>query len=240
MVLRWYSMGLAVMILAVVGCEGTPRDFEETSAAKTTTTAPPAAEVPATTGKRALPKVLEKAEEASEDVQEDIAKAKWDDAAKETQKLRAMTDSIKQTGAPAAMVSAYDSAVTALAENVQRRDQIGAGLAANAASRAVIAMMADYQVKVPVEVGYMDVDARDVEYHAMADKWSAAEQSVADLRSNYAKVQAHVAQKNASLDNQIRTEIEQLSAAVTQKDAAAVRAAADKLRDEIDDIEDTY
>lgn len=241
MVLRWYSMGLAVMILAVAGCEGQQREFEEAPAAsQRTANAPPAAEVPTTPGMRALPDVLERAEDISEDVQEDIAEGDWEDAAKKTNQLQALADSIRQTGAPAAEVSAYDSAVAELAREVQSRDQVGAGLAANSANRAVLSMMSAYQVEVPVEVGYMEVDVRDVVYHAAADQWGEAEKAVEDMKSNYAKVQAHVAQKDSGLDNKIRAEIAQLGTTVAQKNAAATNAAAKKVNDLIDDVEDTY
>jgi hypothetical protein len=239
MVLRWQSIGFAVTILAIAGCKGQQGEFRETSGTSGTTAAPPAAEVP-TTSTRAMPAVLERAEEASEDVQNDIGKAKWDDAAKETRKLQALSDSLKMTGASAADMTAYDSAVASLAKNVESKNQIGAGLAANEASRAVISMMSAYPVKVPVEVGYMDVDARDVVYRAQGADWSGAEKAVKDLQMNYTKVQSHVAQKNANLDQKIRTEIEQLNSAVTQKNAAAVKDASTKVLDEIDNIEKTY
>jgi hypothetical protein len=241
MVLRWHAIGVAVTVVAIAGCKGEAGRFEEPAGGAAAPAAPPTAEVPARAPTaRALPPVIEKAEEVSEDVQDDIAKDKWDDASKKTMELRALSDSLKQTGAPPASVTTYDSAVATLAKNVESKNRVGAGLAANEASRAVISMMSGYSVKVPVEVGYMDVDARDVAYHAEAGDWSAAEKSAKDLQTNYTKVQPHGAQKNTGLDQKVRTEVEQLTAAVTQKNMAAVSDASKKVLDEIDNIERTY
>jgi hypothetical protein len=154
--------------------------------------------------------------------------------------MQALSDSLKMVGAPAANLTTYDTAVASLAKNVQSQNQLGAALAANEASRAVIGMMATYSVKVPVQVGYMDVDARDVAYRAAGGDWAGAEKAMKDLSTNYTAVQAHVAQKDASLDTRIKTEIEQLGTAVTQKNAAGVKTASARVLDEIKHIEKTY
>lgn len=232
-------MGLAVLVLTAVGC-GEQRDFEETSAAGESTSAPPAAEQPAESGARTLPKVLQEAEKTSQDVQDHIGDAKWDDATKETRKLEELADSMRMANIPANQLSAYDSAVAELAQRVQNHDQVGAGLAANEASRTVVTMMADYPVEVPVAVGYMAADARDVIYHTAQDRWSDVEKSATDLRTNYSKVKAHVAEKDADLDRKISAELDQLDAAVGQKNASSARDAANKVRDEIRKIEHTY
>ncbi len=235
--LRWQSIGFAATILVIAGCEGTEARFEETARGPDTAAAPPAAELPAT---REMPKVIEKAEDLSQDVQSDIGDGDWDDAAEKTRELRALSDSLKQTGAATAEVTAYDSAVAKLAQNVESRDRVEAGLAANDANRAVLAMMATYSPKVPVEVGYMEAATRDVVYHAEGADWSAAEKAIKDLNSNYSSVQAHIARQDSSLNADIKTNIEQLDAAVTQKNVAAVRDAAEKVMDDVDEVEDKY
>lgn len=241
MVLRWYTLGSTVLLLAAVGCEGQQRDFEEMpGTTQTTSPAPPAAEVPTTTGARRLPSALEKAEDAAEDVQEDIREADWDDATEETRKLQSLSASIRQAGVPEAQVSAYDSAVMMLAENVQRRDQVGAGVAANSVERAVLRMMAEYQLEVPVEVRHMAVENRDVVYRAAAGEWGEAEKAVERLRSNYDKVAAQVAQRDANLDARVRSAIEQLDAAVKQRDGNAISATSDRVRNELKAVEGAF
>jgi archaellum component FlaC len=187
-----------------------------------------------------VPKPLEEAEETAEDVQDDIAKAKWDDAGKKTRQLQQYADSLRRIGASASDLTAYDSAVATLVQKVESRDQMGAALAANEASRAAISMMAPYNPQVPVAVGYMDVDARNVIYHAQGADWTKAEQAARDLSSNYSQVQTHVAQQKPDLDQKVRTEIERLNSAIAQKNTAAARQSANQVLDEIDDIEKTY
>lgn len=241
--MRWHAIRLSAAILVIAGCKGQQGKFEEPSASGRTTGAPPAAEAPANRAALpagAIPKPLEEAEETSEEVQEDIAKAKWQDASKKTQQLQMLSDSLKQIGAPAADLTTYDTAVASLAKNVQAQNQMGAALAANEVSRAAISMMTPYNPRVPVAVGYMDVDARDVIYHAQGADWTKAEQAAKDLASNYSQVQAHVAQHKPDLDRTMRTQIEQLTAAVNSKNAGAARTSAGQILDEIDNIERTF
>jgi len=241
MELRWHRLGWAVLLLAVAGCEGQRRDFDETpSTAQTTSPAPPAAEVPTTPGARRLPSALEKAEDASEDVQDEIKDADWDDAAEKTRKLQMLSDSLRQAGIAAAEVSAYDSAVAALAQGVQSRDRVAAGIAANKVNRLVLGMMADYEVEVPIEVRQMKVDNRDVVYRAAAGEWGEAEKAVERMRSNYQKVQAQVAQRDANLDARVRSAIEQLGTAVQQKNEAALTTAAERVHDELEAVEGAF
>lgn len=241
MVLRWNRLGWAVLLLAFVGCERGPRDFEETpSTTQTTSPAPPAAEVPTTPGARPLPSVLEEAEELSEEVQEEVRDSDWDDAAEKTRKLQALSDSLRQAGIAAEKVSKYDSAVATLAEQVQRRDRTRAGLAANSVNRAVLEMEADYGVDVPIEVRQMAVDNRDVVFRAAEGEWGEAQKAVERLRSNYGKVQAQVAQKDADLDARVRSAIDELDAAVKARDEASLTSASEKVRNELGAVEGAF
>lgn len=244
MVMRWNSIGFAATILVIAGCKGNQANVEQTGQTPATTTTPPAAEVPATTPgattTAAMPKAIEHAEDISEGIQSDIAKGKWDDVTKKTAHLQALSDSLKTTGASTADMTAYDTAVATLAKDVSSKDQLGAAMAANEANRATYSMMATYSPKVPVQVGYMDVDTRDAVYRAMGADWSGAEKAVKDLSTSYSAVQAHVVQKDPNLDQKVRTGIDQLTTAVGQKNTTAVSDAAKELLDDVDKIEHTY
>lgn len=239
--MRWYSMGLIASILVIAGCEGQQGRFEEPSA-EGVPGAPPAAEAPgrAAPTAGAVPEPLEKAEETSEEVQEEIVKGDWDDATEKTQQLQVLSDSLKQIGAPANDVAMYDSAVTSLATGVQSRDQMAAALAANEVNRATLSMMESYSPRVPVAVGFMGVNARDALYHAQGGDWTKAEQAAKELSSNYSKVQPQVAQQDAEVDRKVQAGIEQLTAAIGQKNVAGVNTASSQILDQIDDIEDVY
>jgi uncharacterized protein YoxC len=240
MVLRWNSIGFAATILVIAGCKGQQTTMGERGQAPATPTAPPAAEMPAAPTTTAMPAAIEHAEDLSEEVQSDIAKGKWDDVTKKTTHLQALSDSLKMAGASPADLTAYDTAVSTLAKDVASQNQLGAAMAANEANRATYSMMASHSPKVPVQVGYMEVDARGAVYHAMGGDWSGAEKAVSDLSTNYSAVQAHVAQKDASLDQKLRTEIEGLSTAVSQKNVEAVNEAAKKVTDDLHKVEKQY
>jgi hypothetical protein len=107
-------------------------------------------------------------------------------------------------------------------------------------SRALVALTANYDQTVPVQVGYLDVAGRDAIYRAEAGRWQGAIASAVELRANYAAVRAHVAAKDATLDGRVRQRLNALDAAVAAKNAARVRAVATGVLDDVDLIERTY
>lgn len=241
MVLRWNTIGWVAAVALLAGCEGQPRDFEELVVTEEAETpAPPAAEVPAGEEAREIPEILEKAEKTSVDLQDEIMDEDWDDAEEKTRELQSLSDSIRATGAPAAEVSAYDSAVAELAQKVERRDQVAAGMAANSVNRAVIEMMDDFRAEVPVEVRELAVETREITYRAAAGEWDAATRGVETLKSNYGSVQGRVAQRDADLDGRVRGSIDELERAVAAKDPEAVKEAAKKVHDEVDKVIDAF
>lgn len=242
MVLRWQSIGLIAAILMLAACEGTEQRMEEASRATgvgdtTAAETPPAAEVREA---RAMPSSIERAMELSEEIHSDLEDNDWDAAAEKTRELQSLSGSLRQTDAPTADVTRFDSAVGTLAEGVASRGKVAAGLAASEVHRAAVSMAAAYSPEVPAAVGNMESATWDLVYHSEAGDWAKAEEVLGTLEGHYSRVRAHVAQRDQELARKVDTELEALRRAVVGKDLNAVREAADKVEDEIDDIEDTY
>jgi hypothetical protein len=113
-------------------------------------------------------------------------------------------------------------------------------MAANQVSRIVTGIMADYPMKVPVEVAYMDVAGRDVLYAAQQGRWSSAADPVAEVGRNYAAVQAEVRARNPALDQLVTSEIAHLQVAVASRARDRATSLAQALLEDVDHIEQTF
>jgi len=111
-------------------------------------------------------------------------------------------------------IAGYDVALDSLISQLSRQDRPASLQAANRLSRAIVGIMANYDVTVPVQVGYLDVAGRDVIYAAEAGRWQDASAAAAELRANYAGVGTHVAGKDSTLDRRVRQQFSQLEGSV--------------------------
>jgi hypothetical protein len=127
-----------------------------------------------------------------------------------------------------------------LVSAVAKKDTNAARGIANRISRSINGMMAAFSTKVPIDVAYMDVAARDALYAADENRWVAAETAVAELRRRYASVQEHVKTSDPALDKTISGELDRMEKAATEKHKKTVMAIATTLLEDIDRIEKTY
>jgi hypothetical protein len=188
-----------------------------------------------------LPQVASVAEGLSEDIQTDLDTLGWTEARArltelQTNRLALRTEVLEDSTA----FAPYEAALDSLAAQIGRRDRLAALQSANRMGRALLAVSANYDLTVPVQVGVLDVAGRDAIYRAEAGDWQAVAGSVAELRTQYAVVQAHVDGKDAALGARLVQRLADLDAAVSGKDATRVRALATGLLNDVDLIEGTY
>jgi hypothetical protein len=139
-----------------------------------------------------------------------------------------------------ATLASYEAALDSLAAQIGRRDRLASLQSANRMTRVLLAVAANYDLTVPVQVGLLDVAGRDAIYRAEAGDWQAVAASVAELRTQYAVVQAHVAGKDAALSARLAQRLTDLEAAVSAKEATRVRTLATALLEDVDLAERTY
>lgn len=181
----------------------------------------------------ALPPVVVAAEGLAEDIQADLDTLGWSAARAKLAQLQASRSALRAS-------ARYEAALDSLATQMGRRDRLAALVSANGMSRALLAVAADYDLTVPVQVGLLDVAGRDVIYRAEAGDWQQVSVSMAELRAQYAAVQAHVATKDATLNGRLGQRLTALDAAVSAKSATRVRTVATGLLDDVDLVERTY
>jgi hypothetical protein len=172
------------------------------------------------------------AEALAEDIQADLDTLGWGAARAKLAQLRNQSTAIRVAG--------YEATLDSLAAAITRRDRLTALQAANRASRLLLTAAAAYAVTVPSNVGFLDVAGRDAIYRSEAGRWQDASAAVAELRANYDAVQAHVAGKDAALDQSIAQGLRALDAAVSARNATRVRSIATSLLDQVDLVERTY
>jgi hypothetical protein len=208
----------------------------------------------------ALPRVVVAVEGLAEDIQADLDTLGWTvaraklaqlQASRSTLRTAVLADRAPPAGSKAskppgtgksnaAKVASYDAALDALATQIGRRDRLASLESANRMSRVLLAVAADYDLTVPVQVGLLDVAGRDAIYRAEAGLWQEASASVAELRAQYAAVQAHIVMKDAALNGRLAQRLTALDAAVSAKSATRVRTVATGLLGDVDLVERTY
>lgn len=197
---------------------------------------------PLQAGHGVLPPVVVAAEGLAEDIQADLDTSRWTPARAKLAQIHASDSALRAAVPPtsAPTLARYEAARDSLAAQLGRRDRLAALQSANRMSRVLLAIAADYDRTVPIEVGLLDVAGRDAVYRAEAGDWLGAAASIAELRSRYAAVRAHVAAKDAALGARLAQRLTELDAAVTSKNAARVRAVATGLLNDVDLVERTY
>jgi len=186
-----------------------------------------------------LPPAVSIAEGLAEDIQADLEARNWTMAETriaELQKNRLRLRVLLQ----APTIAGYQVALDSLRSQLARHDQPAALQSANRMSREIVHIMANYDLKIPVQVSYMDVAGRDAKYAAEGGRWEEAVAAVAELRVNYVAVQSHVTSKNPTLDRQVRQQLNELDAAVTERARTRVGAIATALLENVDLVERTY
>ena len=187
----------------------------------------------------AVPPAVVAAEGLAEDIQADLDTGAWQAAGAKLAQLQVNRPAL-QAAAPGPEFAGYETALDSLVARVRRRDRPAALVSANQMSRVLLTITANYDLIVPVQVGYLDVAGRDAIYGAADGRWQGAASAAAELRANYAVVRAHVAQKDPTLDRRMRLRFSELDAAVSAKNGARVRVIATTLLDDVDLIEQTY
>lgn len=190
----------------------------------------------------AVPPVVVAAEGLAEDIQADLDTLGWMAARTKLAQLQASRSALRTAvlADRAANVASYEAALDSLTTQISRRDRLASLESANRMSRALLALAADHDLTVPVQVGLLDVAGREAIYRAEGEHWQDASASVADLRVHYAAVQAHVAMKDAALNERLARRLTALDAAVSAKDATRVRTVATGLLNDVDSLERTY
>ena len=188
---------------------------------------------------RAVPSALVVSEGLAEDIQADLETRNWTMARTKGAELQTNRSALRAV-LQAREIAGYDVALDSLISQLSRQDRPASLRAANRLSRAITGIMANYDVTVPVQVGYLDVAGRDVIYAAEAGRWQDASAAAAELRANYAGVGTHVAGKDSTLDRRVRQRLSQLEGAVAAKSAVRVHAIATALLDDVDLVERTY
>lgn len=197
-------------------------------------------------GPPAVPAAMARAEGLAEDIQADIDTREWAAADGRLGRIRRETDAVTQGmidengDVRSGQLTAFRSGLDSLKARVGRRDRLGALEAANGLSRVLAATAQSYSVAVPASVTVLDVAGRDVIYRSEGGRWSGAANSARELRGAYGAVRAHVSRQDAALDEHVRRRLDEIDAAVRERNAAAVRTAATALLDEVDLIEQTY
>jgi hypothetical protein len=188
-----------------------------------------------------LPQVASVAEGLAEDIQTDLDTLGWTDARARLAELQTNRSALRtEVLSDPATLATYEAALDSLAAQIGRRDRLAALQSANRMGRVLLAVAANYDLTVPVQLGLLDVAGRDAMYHSEAGNWPAVTASVAELRSQYAIVQAHVAAKDAALGARLAQRLADLDAAVSAKDAARIRVLATGLLEDVDLAERTY
>jgi len=188
---------------------------------------------------RPVPTALVAAEGLAEDIQADLEAGNWTLARTKVADLETHRSALRALLRPG-KIAGYEVALDSLISQLRRQDRPASLQAANRLSRAIVGLMADYDVTVPVQVGYLDVAGRDVIYAAEAGRWQDASAAARELRANYAAVGTHVAGTNQTLDRRLRQRLSELDQAVAAKNAVRVRAIATALLDDVDLVEQTY
>jgi hypothetical protein len=188
-----------------------------------------------------LPQVASVAEGLAEDIQSDLDTLGWTDARARLTQLQTNRSTLRTAVvADPATLASYEAALDSLAAQIGRRDRLASLQSANRMTRVLLAVAANYDLTVPVQVGLLDVAGRDAIYRAEAGDWQAVAASVAELRTQYAVVQAHVAGKDAALSARLAQRLTDLEAAVSAKEATRVRTLATALLEDVDLAERTY
>src|SRR2546427_5965400 len=107
-------------------------------------------------------------------------------------------------------IAGYGVALDSLISQLSRQNRPASLQSANRLSRAIVGVMANYDVTVPVQVGYLDVAGRDVIYAAETGRWQDASAAAAELHTNYAGVSTHVAGKDRTIDVRLRQRLSEL------------------------------
>jgi hypothetical protein len=187
----------------------------------------------------AVPPAVVVAEGLAEDVQADLDARNWAMARTRVAELQTNRAELR-VALPAAKTTGYEAALDSLIAQVGRQARSASLQSANRMSRAIVTILADYDVTVPVQVGSLDVAGRDAIYGAEARRWQDASAALAELHANYATVRAHVAGKDPVLDTRFAQRLNELDRAVAGRNAARVRSIATALLDDVDLIERTY
>jgi hypothetical protein len=189
---------------------------------------------------RQPPLAVVSAEGLAEDIQTDMDTSGWTAARAKLDQLQASRSALRKAVSDSLKNAEYGAALDSLAAQVERRDRLASLLSANRMSRVLLAISADYELTVPVQVGLLDVAGRDAIYWAEAGDWRRALIAVAQLWTQYAAVQDHIAAKNAALNGRVAQQLAALEAAISTKNATRVRAVATGLLDDVDLVERTY
>ena len=188
---------------------------------------------------QAVPPAVLAAEALAEDIQADLDTSGWQAARAKVVQLQANRAALR-AAASGSRLASYETALDSLTAQVRRHDRPASLASANEMSRVLLTITADYDLTVPVQVGYLDVAGRDAIYRAEAGRWRDASAAVATLRANYAVVRPHVTDVKPILDRRLRQQLNALEGAVAAKGAARVRAIATALLDDVDLIERAY
>jgi|SRR5712664_342573 len=187
----------------------------------------------------APPRSLVVAEGLAEDIQADLDARNWTMARTRLAELEKNRVALQRV-LPARDIAGYGVTLDSLISQLGRLERLPALESANRLSRAIVGLMAKYDVTVPVQVGYLDVAGRDAIYAAETGRWQDASAATEELRANYAGVGTHVAAKDSTLDRRVRQQLSQLDRAVAAKSAVRVRAIATALLEDVDLVEQTY
>jgi hypothetical protein len=218
----------AVLIaVGLVGCKGN-------QGGQIVATGSTAASTPTTS---ALPSALEQAEALAEDVQTYLEQNAWPTAEAKLLELKGVGEQLASAGVAETKRSAYANAVDSLGAAITRRSRAGALTAGNRVSRVVTGIMADYPMKVPVDVTFMDVAGRDALYAAEQGRWGDAANAAMEIGQRYSAVQAHVRARDSALDKRVSTEIVELHRAVDSRARARAERLARALLEDVDRIE---
>lgn len=186
-----------------------------------------------------VPPAVAIAEGLAEDIQADLDAHNWTMAQTRIAELQKNRLRLRAVLQPPKMAG-YEVALDSLIVQVKRRDRPASLQSANQMSREVVNIMGNYDLKVPVQVGYLDVAGRDAIYAAETGRWEDAVAAAAELRTNYVVVQTNVASKDPTLDRRVTRRLTELDSAVTARSAARLRAIAAKLLEDVDLVERTY
>jgi hypothetical protein len=226
----------AVLAAAVAGCKG--NHGGQTAAASPSVATDSAAAATPTTG--VLPPPVEQAEALAEDVQTNLDQNAWPAAEAKFRELRAVGENLASVGVAETKRSAYGNALDSLGAAITRRSRADALTAGNRVSRVVAGIMADYPMKVPVDVTLMDVAGRDALYAVQQGRWGDAAKATAELGRSYTTVQAHVRARNAALDRRVTAEIARLRRTVALRARDRATSLAQALLEDVDRIEQTF
>lgn len=226
-------VGAIVCSLLAAGC----RKQEEAPTREQPSTQP-ASEMPS--GTETIPPALQQAEGLTEDIQDSINAGNWSGAEKMVTKLQTASTQLRSTHAKKKEVETLDTAIASLARDVKSRNRLAADTSANRAAFATISMMASYHPRIPVAVGFMDVAARDAMYKAELGDWHGVDKASSDLSKHYSSVSHNVKSKNATLDTNVKAQLDALKNAAKAKNASQVKATSTTLLEDIDRIEQTF